>query len=623
MRNSVVCLLVAIVCARVFAEPPAGPVKVTLRTTVSSPQPVGTAIGFSPHVENAQKGNYSFRYSASIGDAPFHVIRDFSQAPSFAWTPPLFEHETRVRVTARHNATKQTGDADLVFRITSRIVNGRAAVSSTINSLVALYSAPPCPAGSHFRVSFRAAGSSAVSHTSLQPCQDRLSNSVYVAGMYPNSDYEMRHEVISGDQPANPNTDPGGWLPFHTGALDGDFPARSLTVSSADARGAAEPILMHSVVGLAEHHRPFATDLSGAIIWYLSQPDLLTRVVPGGRLLALATGANSSNPITRDQLVREFDLAGNILRETNASRVAEQLESRGISSDCTKGGKQCFSGFHHEAMRLPNGHTLVLAGLERMFPAGTQDSKQAVDILGDVIVDLDEDFQVSWTWNAFDFMDLKRKSLSDAKCQIGPGRGGCPSVFLADEANGWLHSNSLVYVPADGSVILSFPEQNWVVKVDYGNGAGTGKVLWRLGEGGDFTVKSTDPEPWFSYQHDPGFEPIGSNLLSVLDDGHELQKKHPGAHSRGQVWKLDEKARTAELVYNADLGAFSIAVGSAQRLSGGDYSFEAGFIDPGPTPMARAVETSPDGKITYAQQVDGLIEYRSFRLRDLYSAPAK
>jgi len=82
--------------------------------------------------------------------------------------------------------------------------------------------------------------------------------------------------------------------------------------------------------------------------------------------------------------LREVDLAGNIVRETNAGAVAEQLASRGIHSDCRRGGKECVSGFHHEAIRLPNGHRLAIAGLERMMPAGTQGSKKPVDVLGDL-----------------------------------------------------------------------------------------------------------------------------------------------------------------------------------------------------------------------------------------------
>src|SRR3954465_15641432 len=36
------------------------------------------------------------------------------------------------------------------------------------------------------------------------------------------------------------------------------------------------------------------------------------------------------------------------------------------------GGKGCLSGFHYEAIRLPNVHTLAMGGLERMIPTGTQ-----------------------------------------------------------------------------------------------------------------------------------------------------------------------------------------------------------------------------------------------------------
>ena len=65
-----------------------------------------------------------------------------------------------------------------------------------------------------------------------------------------------------------------------------------------------------------------------------------------------------------------------------------------------------------------------------------------MDVLGDLIVDLDENLQVSWVWNSFDHMDLKRASLGDEKCKEGPGDDGCTPVFLAPTANGWLHSNS-------------------------------------------------------------------------------------------------------------------------------------------------------------------------------------
>jgi arylsulfate sulfotransferase len=80
---------------------------------------------------------------------------------------------------------------------------------------------------------------------------------------------------------------------------------------------------------------------------------------------------------------------------------------------------------------------------------------------------------------------------------------------------------------------MSVSEQDWVVKIDYKDGKGSGKVLWRLGEGGDFTVKSSVPDPWFSFQHDVRFEAPGSNRLMVFDDGQRRKKKNPEANNRG------------------------------------------------------------------------------------------
>lgn len=610
-------LSAAVVFAVVSYGAPKTPMTVRLLTSLPSPQPVGTPIGLAVHVENAAKGMLVVRYSIGVAGGDLHIVRDFSQQRDFVWRPALYEHDAVVHVTVRNNETKETADDQQPFRTISRIKDSSPVITPTANPLIALFSSPPCADGGKFRVAYRAQGSEDPNHTPFEPCRGARSNNVYIAGMRSDSDYLLRGEVVRAA-----DTIAGPWMRFHTGLLDGDFPPVSVPIRRTTKSRPAEPVLIFSVASMGGAKRPIATDMDGNLIWYLSSPQFLTRVLPAGHLLVLSEGANSANDMKRLQLIREMDLAGNILRETNISRVAEQLEGRGIHSDCRKGGKECVSGFHHEAIRLPNGHTLAIAGLERMFPAGTQGSKEPVDILGDLVIDLDEDFQVAGLWNSFDHMDLNRPSLEDSKCKEGPGGGGCPPIFLAAQANGWLHSNSLNYIPSSGDFLISMPEQDWVLKIDWHDGGGSGKVLWRLGEGGDFVPKASDPSPWFSYQHDAGFEPAGSDLISVLDDGHARKKKNPAANNRGQVWKLDETSHAAMLVYNADLGVYSIAVGSAQTLKDGGYTFEAGFIDRG-SPYSRAVETSADGRIIYAQQVEGLIVYRSFRVADMYSAPAK
>lgn len=603
-------LLITVVTAVIASAIP-----VRLTTDVPSPQRVGAVVGLLPRIQPTGPGLYNFRYMVSVNRGPFRVVRDFSQDPTFSWSPELYEHEARVRVTVRVGA--DTSDAEIPFAIVPR-AKSTAVVTPTSHPLVALFSAPACPEGSQFRVAFRLKGDEAPARTPGQPCRGGISNNVYVAGMRADSDYEMRAEIVRGS-----DSKPGTWMNFHTGLLDGRFGPVTTEIPRKSGTLSAEGIVIRSAT---EPWRANATDLDGHVVWYLNAPSFLVRVLAGGHFLVHADGFNSVNDMKRWQLVRELDLLGNTIRETNIGRVAEQLAERGIKSDCQKGSQQCVAGFHHEATRLPNGHTLVLAGLERILPAGTQGAKEPVDVLGDLILDLDENFQLSWFWNSFDHMDLKRASLGDEKCPGGPGGDGCTPVFLSSTANGWLHSNSLFYDKQSGDVLVSIPEQDWVIKVDYKDGKGTGKVLWHLGRDGDFTAKSNDPYPWFSYQHDVGLDPQ-TGLLVVFDDGHRRKEKDPKANNRGQTWKIDETARTATLVLNADLGVYALAVGSAQPLANGNYSFESGFLNPSPSLPAsvysRTTETTADGKIVYAQQCDGAITYRSFRVATMYDRPRK
>jgi hypothetical protein len=553
----------------------------------------------------------AFRYSVSTDGGPFRIVRDFSQQREFVWSPALYEHQATIRLTVRDNKTQETADKDVPFRIVSRVKGSAPVVTRTSHPLVPVFSAPPCPGGSQFRVAFRREGDEIIARTPVQPCRAGISNNVYLAGLRTDTEYRLRSEVVTGN-----NVNTGAWLPFRTGMLDGEFPPLSVVVPRSDNSAPAEPIVLRST------RRAFATDLSGEMVWYLPAQGSLTRVVPGGRFLLIAEGANSANTMRRSQVLREMDLAGNVIRETNISRVAEQLADRGIRSDCRKGGNECVPGFHHDARRLPNGNTLVLAGLERILPAGTQGSKEPVDVLGDLVLELDEDFQVVSVWNSFDHLDISRAALDKATCREGPAGGGCTPVFLAPEAQKWLHSNSLYYQHETGDLLISMRAQSWVAKIDWKNGKGSGKVLWRLGNGGDFEAKSSDPDPWFGYQHDAGFDPPGSNTISLFDNGNGRNGKDPKAHSRGQVWRIDEQARTATLIHNADMGVYSNALGSAQMLKSGGYTFQAGFINPASV-FSRSIETSADGKVVYAQQVEGTTEYRNFRLADMYSAPTK
>lgn len=175
------------------------PLTVQLRSTLASPQPVGTPIGLTalPQGHPPGRETFVFQYSISVNGGPFHVVHDYSQQFAFAWTPDLFEQSATIRVKVRDNDTKATGQAEMPFQFVSR-VKDKAVATPTSHPLVALFSAPPCPMGSQFRVAFHADGEEAISRTPAQPCRGSISSNVYVAGMRADTEYQLRSEVTTG-----------------------------------------------------------------------------------------------------------------------------------------------------------------------------------------------------------------------------------------------------------------------------------------------------------------------------------------------------------------------------------------------------------------------------------------
>src|SRR5262249_53653213 len=158
--------------------------------------------------------------------------------------------------------------------------------------------------------------------------------------------------------------------------------------------------------------------------------------------------------------------------------------------------------------------------------------------------------------------------------------------------------------------------QDWVVKINYANGTGDGHVIWRLGAGGDFTLRSPVPvDPWFSHQHNAHY--IGDSTLVLFDNGNTRCADGPNCHIRGPEVSLDEPARQATVALNADLGNYSFAVGSAQRLPNGNLAFTSGF-QAGPQGFfGQLIEVLPDGSKVYVLEINSY-EYRAYRLSGLY-----
>jgi hypothetical protein len=350
------------------------------------------------------------------------------------------------------------------------------------------------------------------------------------------------------------------------------------------------------------------TNLQGVPSWSYCKPGehmFMTRAVTGGTVMLI------SNASFADYTVSEINLAGTTLNSITESSANLQL---------TNLNQQAIIDFNHEAMRLPNGYTATIAHNEALYTnvqGGTP--QDPVDIMGDEVLILDTNWNVVWTWNAFDWLPVSRAAILGEKCpacSLGNVEGCCP-ITLANKANDWLHGNSLAYDSTDGNLIMSLRSQDWVIKIDYENGAGDGHVIWTLGYQGDFTMINTPdiPSPWFSHQHDVEvWVTYNPKLLTLFDNGNTRHSTDPSADSRGQVLSIDETALTVDIYANVDFPFYSSGYGTSQILDNGNYWWQAGA---GPLPdNTRTFEYVPSGYSgipAYAIQFADTA-YRSFRL---------
>jgi hypothetical protein len=156
--------------------------------------------------------------------------------------------------------------------------------------------------------------------------------------------------------------------------------------------------------------------------------------------------------------------------------------------------------------------------------------------------------------------------------------------------------------------------QDWVIKIQYQNGTGDGKVLWRLGKDGDLSLSGSTADPWFSHQHDAVY--VAPNQIALYDNGNARCMVTPqGCVSRGQVFEIDEVNRTASLILNASLPAYAERHGSAQKLTNGNFFFGSGYLPP--LLFSAATEVTPSGAVTSHLGIGGLV-YRTFRMKTLY-----
>jgi arylsulfate sulfotransferase len=647
---------------------------VSLTPSAASPQLIGTSISWTVTATDTNPGPLAFQFNVAAPMGSLTLARDYNvgafsngvwTAPSFVWTPTGIEGVHHIQVIARDITSGEIAAQILSFQVNPLVTGSTPVVVPTAHPLVALFSAPSCPAGSTMSVVFQQKSmKNPAFQTNWINCHPPATVTFEIGGMYPHATYNMYAQTNTGGTIVN-----GPTLSFATGSPPAGIPIpKFLTVVAPGPQtDTTDSVLLHNILNLTNgtSYPGWATDLSGNVLWYLydgspGHSNTLTRPLPGGTMLWIGNGVAWNPAVQSQQYLRQIDLAGNIIRETNTGAMQGQLLAMGATDAHACNaipipapvGAACLGGFHHDAIQtLPNGGLAVLADIEKIFPPGTQGDASGlpVDIVGDMIIVLDSNWRVAWYFDAFQHasgahqLNIFRPAVLGETCVVG--QVGCPPILLlspglAPTAKDWLHANSLYYWPGDGSILWSARNQDWVLKIDYNNGVGTGNILWRLGPCGDFTFNNiyNDPWPWFSHQHDASIMNNGSGPFTLFDNGNTRASSPAGpgsstgcmpglgsGNSRGMALSIAEVTRNLTPVLSQDLGVFSTALGSAQFLSDGNYFFQPGvvLIDVSDV-KSYSIEILPTAGTVNGTQVlnlQGPESYRSWQMPSLYAPP--
>jgi arylsulfate sulfotransferase len=315
--------------------------------------------------------------------------------------------------------------------------------------------------------------------------------------------------------------------------------------------------------------------------------------------------------------LQEIDLAGNIIRQLPLATLQQEMQAAGYDFVPT--------AIHHDIMPLPNGHLILLVNFPKNFT--NVPGYGNIAIIGDGIIDLDQNWQPVWAWNSFD------ETEPNGPLSINRHLAGLPD---------WTHSNGLVYLPEDGNLLLSMRQQSWVLKIDYSNGTGTGNILWRLGYQGDFAltengIPTEDPSQWFSFQHFPSFisQNGSTTTIAIWDNGDQRVNDDNGVptpcgapsnyvcFSRGTIFQIDESSMVADLSWVDLPQLYGLWGGSINQLGNTNIEFDANAlaVPPSPNVASQVEEVTQSGQqLVWQMQFTPATAtaYRAYRIPSLY-----
>ena len=475
-----------------------------------------------------------------------------------------------------------------------------AVISSTSHPLVAEYSIHHFHAGLTAWAEF-GTDTNYGRQTSVLTDADSVSSgggevlNILVAGMKPQTLYHMRAHVewAGGSWVDQDRTFTSGAVPDLDPLPQVSVTRPASTLAAASPSGGVELLSLVNTISstgvvLTNALQGVVTDLQGNVIWYCPGEAIPFKPMQNGHFIFM-----------RGYGLEELDLTCHLVRQIRIEQLNQSLQAHGYLFTVTS--------LHHDMLVLPNGHWIALGQITKTV---TTNNSGTLDVQGDVLMDIDPSGNVVWAWSSFDHLDVNRALF------------GLPD---------WTHSNALVYT-ADGNLLLSMRNQSWILKIDYANGTGSGNVIWRLGEGGDFTLLGGDPSQWFYAQHFPYVTTVNGSktTMAIYDDG-DLRIGFDGqpceppippvttCYTRATIFQIDESTHLASLLWQDSPGFFSFWGGSIEVLGNGNVEFDSsaqfGFTV---ASQVNEVTQTDSPQTVWQMTITGANAYRGYRIPSLY-----
>ncbi len=511
------------------------------------------------------------------------------------YTAPATPPSAPVQITVKDGSSGSESAIPATVSFFSPTSFKPGTLAATNNPLVASYTVT-VPQASTVQVNFGTTTAYGLSTWSQTAPTGGGATTVFVAGMRQGTTYHIQATIKLETGQTITDTD----RTFTTGLLSPTV-LPNFQIATAKGPGTAPGVEMIDIVSLTTVSSTLGalvTDLDGNIIWYYQlNPGELPfpiKPLPNGNMLLTINGSANE--------VREVDLSGNILFKVSSAQVNQELTRLNAGFGV--------ENFHHDVQKLANGHYLILTN----YTKTVTDTPGFDKVIGDVIIDWDpKASQIAWYWNTFDHLALTHDPVSN---------------------NDWTHANAVVYSPDDGNIIMSMRNQNWVIKINYQDGAGDGSILWHLGPGGDFKLPAgKDPIEWNYGQHFPSAvspNSAGNFQLMLFNNGNNRLLNSANqvcgttgagpCYSSVPIYNLSESAKTADIASEIVLApTYSTCCGNANIMSNGDIEYDVA-MDVN-TPNTSYIEESVPGTtptLTWRMNVVNSLVYRGFRIGSLY-----